>query len=323
MPGPQLNEIILKIYQSCRGIPVHDFKDWAMATVRNVVDFDSGLWVTAQNIVSEAFNSVYLFRQPWEMIENYAREIGIADDALAQAAIANPGRTMILHEVVPYDEFITIPMYLKHGRHFGVEHALCTCHISSVSQIPTAISFYRADRNRPFSEEDRQAKEVLVPHMIEAMRINLFASLLGAEGRQGEALAFCDAQGVLYETTSAFTALVAAVRPDWRGPRLDWPSLPLDGVNTTRWSTGDLTFEASPCRDLFLVRAKRENVLDRLSPRQLAVAEMLARGKQYKDIGRALGISPSTVTNHVNQIHERLEIRKREELVELFNSKLH
>jgi DNA-binding CsgD family transcriptional regulator len=51
----------------------------------------------------------------------------------------------------------------------------------------------------------------------------------------------------------------------------------------------------------------------------LAVAELLVRGKRYKDIGRALGISPSTVTNHVNQIHARLGITKREELVGLFN----
>ncbi|MCO6177608.1 helix-turn-helix transcriptional regulator [Ciceribacter sp. RN22] len=323
MLGPQLNEVILKIYQNCRDIPVHDFKDWAMTTVQSVIAFDSGLWANAQNVFSEAFNSVHLFHLGWDVIENYTREIGVENDLLAQAAIANPGRTMIMDEVMPYDEFTTIPMYLNHCRHFGLEQALCTCHVSSVTQIPTAISFYRADPQRPFSEEDRRAKEILVPHMVEAMRINLFASLLGTEARQGEALAFCDARGVLYETTPIFNALVTAVCPDWRGPRLEPPCTPMDGVSTVRWSLNGLTFEASPCRDLFLVRAKRENVLERLSPRQLAVAEMLARGKQYKDIGRALGISPSTVTKHVNQIHERLEIRKREELVDLFNSKLH
>lgn len=45
---------------------------------------------------------------------------------------------------------------------------------------------------------------------------------------------------------------------------------------------------------------------------------MLAKGKRYKDIARELGISPSTVTNHVNQIHARLEIDGREDLIRLF-----
>ena len=61
----------------------------------------------------------------------------------------------------------------------------------------------------------------------------------------------------------------------------------------------------------------------RLSRRQFEVAEMLVKGKRYKDISRELGISPSTVTNHVNQIHARLEIAGREDLIKLFGAVRH
>jgi hypothetical protein len=36
-------------------------------------------------------------------------------------------------------------------------------------------------------------------------------------------------------------------------------------------------------------------------------------------LSRELGISPSTVTNRVNQIHARLEIAGREDLIKLFD----
>lgn len=319
MSFPRLNETILNLYRGCRNIPAHDFKEWAMETVRSAVDFDSGFWATAGEIVSQEFSSVYLFRQPPAMLENYERTVGLTNDLLAQAVVANPGQTMVMERVIPRDEFVAHPAYLQHCRHFGIEHALGTCHVSPVTLIPSGICFYRAHPDKPFSEADRRAKELLIPHMIEAMRINLFTSLQVGEVRRGEALAFCDARGVLYETTAEFPVLLATVWPDWRGPRLDLPGATLDGADATRWSADGIKFEAEPCRDLFLVRAARVNALDCLSPRQLVVAELLVRGKRYKEIGRMLGISPSTVTNHVNQIHAKLGIGKREELIRLFS----
>lgn len=309
---------ILTLYRGCRDIPARDFKEWAMQTAQSTIAFDSGFWATS-DVISDEFNSVYLFHQPPEMMENYERTVGIANDLLAQAALANPGRATIMSQTIPRDEFLTHPMYLKHCRHYGIEDSLCTIHVLPVTHIFSGASFFRADPKKPFSESDRKIKELLMPHMIEAMRINLFATLQGEDVRSGEALAFCDSRGVLYETTSEFSALLAAVWPDWRGPRLDLPCATLDGEGNTRWSANGLKFESSPCRDLFLVRVAREKVLDRLSPRQLTVAELLVRGKSYKDIGRTLGISPSTVTNHVNQINEKLGIGKREDLFSLFN----
>lgn len=289
-----------------------------METVQGTIAFDSGFWATP-DIVSDDFSSVYLFRQPREMLENYERTVGLANDVLGQAVIANPGRTINSSQIVPHDEFVKHPIYLRHCRYFGIEHSLSTCHISPVTRIPSGISFYRADPGKPFSESEREAKELLVPHMIEAMRINLFASLQSEDMRPGEALAFCDSRGVLFETTIEFPALLGAVLPDWRGPRLALPCETLSGTEPVCWAANGLKFEATPCRDLFLVRVTRENMLDRLSPRQRAVAELLARGRRYKEIARALSISPSTVTKHVNQINEKLGIAKREELIELFN----
>lgn len=43
-----------------------------------------------------------------------------------------------------------------------------------------------------------------------------------------------------------------------------------------------------------------------LTPRQLEVVELVARGKRYPEIGRLLGISPHTVKNHAENAKDRI-----------------
>lgn len=293
-----------------------------METVCGAVTFDSGIWVTS-DVVSDAFSSIYLLRQTPEMMENYDRTLRLSGDFVANAAISSPGRTIKMDDIIPRHEFVKHRAYLQHCAIYGIEHALCTCQVSPVTQVTTFISFYRADPDAAFSQTDRTTKEILVPHMIEAMRINLFSFLRGPQSgnvHEVGALAICDQAGTLYETTPRFPEVLQAAWPDWSGPRLPLPVDTLQGPDPIRWTIYGLKFEAAPCRDLFLLSVVRENVLDRLSSRQLEVATMLAQGKRYKDIARELAISPSTVTNHVNQIHNRLKIKGREDLIRLFST---
>ena len=320
MPNPRLNEVILALYQGCCERNVPEFKEWAMETVRPLVNFDSGLWVTS-DVVSDEFNSAYLFKQPPEMMENYHRTLRISGDFLAQAVVSNIGRTINSTDIMPYQEFIKHPNYLNHCRYYGMEYGLSTGHIHPVNGISTAIAFFRSTPGAPFPESARQTTEFLVPHMVEAMRINLFSSLhgLGAQGRS--AFAICDPAGLLYETTQAFCEVMRNAWPDWKGSRVTLPFNSLAGQGTVRWVKNGFKFEASPCRDLFLLSVTQEDLLDRLTRRQTEVAQMLVDGKKYKSIARELAITPSTVTKHVNEIHARLSIDSREALISLFRQR--
>lgn len=320
MSNPHLQETILALYRGCCDHAAPEFKGWAMELVRSAVTFDSGIWVTS-DIVSDGFNSAYLFNQAPEMMENYYRTLGISGDFLAQAVISNVGKTINSDDVIPHHEFIRHPTYLKHCRHYGIEYALSTGYILPVTGISTAIAFYRGDPNTPFSESERQTKELLVPHLIEALRLNLFLYLYDPNSPKNRALAICDATGTLYETTPRFPEVLREACPAWNGPRLPLPFDTLEGQGTVRWVKDGLNFEASPCRDLFLLSVSREDFLDRLTPRQVEVAKKLVNGKTYKSIARELTITPSTVTKHVNEIHARLKINGREALINLFRQR--
>jgi len=277
----RLHETILTLYRGCRDVPLAEFKGWAMERARRAVSFDSGIWVTS-DIVSDDFSSVFLFHQPKEMMENYYLTIGLGNDLLAQTAIGHPGHTISAGDLIPRDAFVQHPVYLQHCQPYGMEHSLCTCHVSEITLVPTGMSFYRADPDVPFSEADRRTKELLVPHLIEAMRINLFSWLNSSKAYEGNALAVCDAEGRLYETTPRFPELLRSVRPDWSGPRLNLPFASLAGPGEARWSGAGLKFQATPCQDLFLVSATTENLLDRLSSRQLEIAQMLVKGRRTR-----------------------------------------
>lgn len=59
---------------------------------------------------------------------------------------------------------------------------------------------------------------------------------------------------------------------------------------------------------------------DRLSDREHEILQLLARGRQNKEIVNELGISPSTVATHVRRIYEKLHVHSRAEAVGKFTT---
>jgi DNA-binding NarL/FixJ family response regulator len=52
-----------------------------------------------------------------------------------------------------------------------------------------------------------------------------------------------------------------------------------------------------------------------LTPREVELLELFAKGQSYKDAARVLGISPLTVGNHVKSIYRKLAVHSRGEAV--------
>ena len=52
-----------------------------------------------------------------------------------------------------------------------------------------------------------------------------------------------------------------------------------------------------------------------LTPREVELLEVFAKGESYKEAARILGISPLTVGNHVKSIYRKLAVHSRGEAV--------
>ena len=80
----------------------------------------------------------------------------------------------------------------------------------------------------------------------------------------------------------------------------------------------DFTTEASLGVPVIVARP-RARALPGLTPRQGEVCAALAQGLSNKAIALQLGISPSTVKDHVHAILDRLELKSRAEVVALLH----
>lgn len=60
-----------------------------------------------------------------------------------------------------------------------------------------------------------------------------------------------------------------------------------------------------------LAQAPRHAEADQLTPRELDVLRLLSRGQSNRDIATGLGITESTVKNHVNNILGKLQVQNR------------
>ena len=61
-----------------------------------------------------------------------------------------------------------------------------------------------------------------------------------------------------------------------------------------------------------------DSSLERLTPREREVTNLIARGHTYPEIARRLDIAQKTVESHVNNIYGKLEVANRHELAALF-----
>jgi DNA-binding NarL/FixJ family response regulator len=59
------------------------------------------------------------------------------------------------------------------------------------------------------------------------------------------------------------------------------------------------------------VAAVRRRLPAGLTEREVEILRLLARGGSMKEIGRALGISPKTVDNHIQHIYPKIAVRTR------------
>jgi DNA-binding CsgD family transcriptional regulator len=55
----------------------------------------------------------------------------------------------------------------------------------------------------------------------------------------------------------------------------------------------------------------RRELVAGLTARELGVLRQLARGKSMKEIARALGISPKTVDNHLQNLYAKIGVKTR------------
>lgn len=314
MPN-RINKFVLNLYRMIEEIPVELFKEAVFERIKPIISFDSGAWIDGRSDKLLLPHAIYLYNQPYEMMENYQRIN--AKDTLRLSAQQNPGQSIDLFSIENKRTWRNSEVFNEHCSPYGMETGACTAWYEQDLGLFSFISLYRSDLNHPFSEHDLRTKELLIPHIIEAYRLAAILSVksdaIGSINRQ--ALAIVDQQGLIHQASDNFAAIIRDNWKDWSGPRLP-NELYSPLIKEEKIHIHNYSFSLRLMRhDFFLLIVSRVESWGLLTPAEQRVAKYLSEGLSYKETARELDLSPSTVTNHANQIYKKLGVSSKAELI--------
>ncbi len=312
-----------RLMQLVRETPSERFQDQAIEVLRGTLRFDVSMWgsATVQDAVLQPHSYHVTGAPPERSAEAYvAYEEVKGADWVARTAIARPGTCVLFDGRRPPAE--ASAAWLAFLEAFDIRHVLSTMRVQPISNLAVFLSLYRADRDDPYSEEERRLLEALVPILATAWDANrLHAMEAGRVPRDPEAgTAMSDEYGFLHVVEPRFEAALHGEWPSWTGPTLPEPLLPLAAHGGTWRGTRMVARASAPVNGFTTLRAQPRSPADRLSPRELEVARLWADGKQTEEIAEAMGLKPVSVRNRLQRVYLKLDVHGRVELLRVLEA---
>lgn len=305
-----LNGVILSLYREGREVPLSRYRAWALEQVAAVIGFDSACWGSAST-EPPALHEMHLHHCEHGIVEAYAR--CSRHDFFRAALLADPGTAINLGDLAARETYLRSPLYRNFGRRFKVEWALGTLLIERTTSLNEFLTLWRHDPWLPFSETERQFKELLMPHLAATHRAAWLRHFLRLPGHVKQAWAVVDRRGLLREASPSFVALLRQHWPAGSGSILP-EALAASVQAGEAHVVGAWRLEVSDCGEYRFVLARSTGALAQLSVREREIARRYASGETHSAIARALSLSPATVRNHVAHCFRKLGVGNKVEL---------
>lgn len=322
-PLQALSNVLFELSTACDVLPFSDFQREALRLVQGALPFDSAIWGvgTYQTPALPSILSAFLFNQPQDMLVSYERVKG--RDLVFARILAEPGVTVNVAAADVEWDSASEPMK-AHVERYGMAHTLATLTRGPITELVGAISLYRADPARPFSERDRAMMQALVPHLValyNRSRIQHLSEIPrpGRERRR-RAAAIVDNAGMLHGANPTFVRLILAEWQHWHGPMLPHEMVAAIRAPGRSMVLARIVAKATAVNDLFLINLREVGPCDSLSQREWDVAAAFGDGMSYKEVARHLGIAPGTVRNHLSAVYSKLGVSNKAELVNILKA---
>ncbi len=305
-----ISSVLLELHQGECLQPLADFQHWALGLLRKLVYFDSAFWGSG-NVLKQVpkIHHVYLYNQPAEMLEVWRRHLHLTTDMNARV-VANIGRAFVF----PFAEISQRNSYPLFWQIYGIDQLMTIYLKDEKSGLHQGLSLYRQGEHNVFSEQDRLLHQFITPYFVQSYQKNWICHLqqeCDANG-YGRGAAVCDRNGVLHFTTERFVDHCAMEWSGWSGPELPealnfsgeyqlWKMTPVYRGKT-------IAVDCCPWKDLYLMHSREMNRIDKLSQRELEIAQLYGNGSTCKEIALQHKISPATVRNHLASIYLKLGV---------------
>jgi DNA-binding CsgD family transcriptional regulator len=320
----ELSDLLLLLHQECRQKTCQEFYPWALSLIAPVLPFDKAMWnsrvLVKGHLLIHDSHLHQLSETDLELFNRYS-----ALDPVANAYLASPGKTFFrdIHDTrntnPEFARLVLTPTQIAYG--------LVTYAVDKTTGIVDALALLRQPSSPAFTEQQREFKQALMPHLHLALMENRIAQAdSGTQASYGRLYhsIVCSTAALVIATQDKATELLLKQWPQWLGGAMPMPikeqiELALATGSPSHWLGETVLVRVFPASDRVLIRIRERNVTDTLAPKERLVAERFANGDSAKKIAQELSLSPSTVSNHLASVYAKLNIQSKTELTKMMD----
>lgn len=321
MKQDKLNQFIAKLYVATSKIELSEYREWALDQLLELIDYDAVIWSNGHQQTIQFHNNT-LVNVPESLTQSLLEHLSI--NPFIDKLFDNLGLPIDMQDLMTDEEFYGSEIYLKCFKPHGIERILSSIHLDERTGLFTLLTLYRFERDKPFSIQDKQMQKHVLYHLLTAAEHALFLQLEHIDDHHTKThknshKAICDNQGYFHQVQTSFIDLLARYyfKDDANNRLLKFP-FTLD-LALQSYEVDGLQVELKPFNDLIIIEIWPQGPLDSLSVRELEIVTILAKGLTFKEAAKELALSPSTVSNHLYRIYQKLNIGSKSELFKLLS----
>lgn len=306
-----VQELISRLYRSTQDIDIGHFREWALCELQSYVSFDAAIWSTG-HLSTRTFHTHTSLGLPKNFPNLLIDNIEI--NPITKRLFNNAGDAVDMADVITDDAFYQSEIYRRVFEPHKIQRILSSIHICKRTGIYTLLSLYRFDKNKRFNDNEKLRHQTVLFHLVEAASHACLISLKKID-EPNTYYAICDAKGIYHEAEAQFIDLIEQCHLDKKTK-----GYPFD-VNQIEIINGNLLLQSEKLGDLYRLSIRERSAIDKLTLREQQVVEGVTQGLSFKQIAKKLELSPSTVSNHLYRIYQKLNINNRSELADLIQIK--
>jgi len=302
-----IDHFISRLYRSTQHIDLAQFRYWALNELQALIDFDAAIWSTG-HLSTRTFHTHTTIGLPKEFPDTLIEYLPI--NPISKLLFTKVGEPVDMSDVQGDDEFFQSEVYKKVFEPYQITRILSSIHIDQRSGIYTLLTIYRKAPENMFSNSEKSIYQRALYHLLNAASQACMLGLNTIEQDKISHTAICDKHGIYHETEISFLDLIEENFPDYSGQSLAFP-IPEDGNELIK---NNLHITSKQLGDLYRITVRPTTPLDELTKRERQVVEGVTQGMSFKQIAKKLKLSPSTISNHLYRIYQKLNISNRSEL---------
>lgn len=310
-----LGDVFLRVHALSCELPAPSFIGSAVALVSQSISSRSAWWGLVGRGCNEVTPTVYKKELIALPADFEARWLPIsAQDTFAKEVESRIGEVCAFSTDENYGAPGKTKEVQNYCRDFDLAHGVSILLSEPFTRNHFFCTLYRGQGARPFDDIEMAYFGQLMRYTLEIWRENLHRMLSVPAAESVHLSGIADKDGRIVGIGGGLCEFISVNWPGWSGGTLPHDLVQLFSDAPCRTRLGGRTVEIGYFGSYLHVSLAQDGHGFVLSPKERAIAHLFAAGRSYKEISRAIGLSPATVRTYLQRIYAHLGVNNKIQL---------